>query len=48
MQGCMTLYKVLTMIQIHEAAKYPDGRPEHQSLHVEEPNFDQKVGVKND
>ena len=27
MQGCMTLNKVLTMMQIPEESKYPNGRP---------------------
>ena len=35
MQGCMTLNKVLTMIQIPESSKYPEGRPELHDSHVE-------------
>ena len=34
MQGCMTLNKVLTMIQIPESSKYPEGRLELHDSHV--------------
>jgi hypothetical protein len=35
MQGLMTLNKVLTMIQVPESAKWPDGRPQLHDSHVE-------------
>jgi hypothetical protein len=45
MQGCMTLNRVLTMIQIPESDKYPEGRPEDQT---KEPNHYQESGAYND
>jgi hypothetical protein len=35
MQGLMTLNKVLTMIQLPESAKYPEGRSQLHDSHVE-------------
>jgi hypothetical protein len=35
MQGLVTLNKVLTMIQVPESAKYPDGRSQLHDSHVE-------------
>jgi len=30
MQGCMTINKVITMYQIPESQKWPDGRPDKE------------------
>lgn len=45
MQGLLTVNKVLTMVQVPESAKYPDGRTELHDAHVQA--FKRHHGIHN-